>query len=163
MDELNAVYQACFPDVYHYALKLCGQQQLAEDLASDTYMRAMDVIDQFRGECQLRVWLCRIARNLYYSHLRKQGKVVLMADLPEIPEDLDPANLISLKDEGERAMLAAMALEEPARHIFHLRALQGLSFRQIAQLYGKQESWACTVYHRARKKILKMLEDEHET
>ena len=44
-------------------------------------------------------------------------------------------------------------LEEPYKEVFLLRALGELSFRQIGQLFGKTENWACVTYHRARKKL----------
>ena len=162
MEEMEQVYQAWFLDVYRYTLKLCGEKPLAEDLTSDTFLRAMDAIRGFRGECELRVWLCRIARNLYLSHLRRAGRVIPVAEVPEPSAWTDPAEIISERDLGERILLAAGMLEEPSRQIFFLRALQGQSFRQIAALYGRQDNWACVVFHRARQKIRKTLEEEYD-
>lgn len=163
MEQLEQIYQAYFQDVYRYALRLCGQQMAAEDLTSATFLRAMDRLHTFRGEGELRVWLCSIARNLWLDQLRRQGRSVLMAQVPEPVHWEDPADLLARKDAGERALGAALALEEPARHILLLRALQGLSFRQIAALYGRSDNWACVVYHRARKALMRTLEDEDET
>lgn len=163
MEQLEQIYQAYFQDVYRYALRLCGQRMAAEDLTSATFLRAMDRLHTFRGEGELRVWLCSIARNLWLDQLRRQGRSVLMAQVPEPAHWEDPADLLARKDAGERALGAALALEEPARHILLLRALQGLSFRQIAALYGRSDNWACVVYHRARKALMRTLEDEDET
>ena len=46
-------------------------------------------------------------------------------------------------------------LTEPYKEVFLLRVLGQLSFRQIGQLFGKTENWACVTYHRARKKLQK--------
>ena len=162
MDSWELVYQANFLDVYRYALSLCRVQALAEDLCSVTFLKAMDSIKGFRGECELRVWLCRITRNLYLSYLRKHQRVIPMEELPEPTEWTDPAELVSQKDEGQRALFAVSQLAEPARQIFLLRAMGKLPFSKIAALYGKRENWACVVYHRARKTVMRTLEEQDE-
>ena len=53
-----------FDDVYRYLLSLSGSESTAEELTSETFFRAMDALDRFRGECSVRVWLCQIAKNL---------------------------------------------------------------------------------------------------
>ena len=73
MRDMEQVYQAYFLDVYRYALRLCGERALAEDITSDCFLRAMDRMHTYRGEGELRVWLCSIARNLYLSHLCRQA------------------------------------------------------------------------------------------
>lgn len=47
-----------FDDVYRYLLSLSGSESTAEELTSETFFRAMDALDHFRGECSVRVWLC---------------------------------------------------------------------------------------------------------
>ncbi len=163
MSGFEQVYQAYFGDVYRYALKLCGDKPLAEDLCSEAFLRAMDRIEGFRGECELRVWLCGIAKNLYFSHLRKQGRVIPVDSLPEEGGGPDPEEIIGLKDESQRAHQALHDLAEPYREVFSLRALGGLSFGDIGELFGKGANWACVTYHRARQKIREKLEDMDET
>ncbi|NLX83855.1 MAG: sigma-70 family RNA polymerase sigma factor [Clostridiales bacterium] len=154
------VYQAYFLDVYRYALSLCRERALAEDLTSDTFLKGMDAFYRFRGDCPVNVWLCRITRNLYISHLRKHGRVIPVEEIPEPEVNLsnDPADLVGEKDAGERALMVTLALPEPGRQIVLLRSVQGMSFAQIAALYQKSENWACVVYHRARKKLKETLE-----
>lgn len=57
--EFEKVYTAYFKSVYHYIWQLSGSEQLAEELTSETFFKAMGAIDRFRGDCDLRVWLCR--------------------------------------------------------------------------------------------------------
>jgi RNA polymerase sigma-70 factor (ECF subfamily) len=160
VEGFEQVWQAYFGDVYRYALALCRDKVLAEDIASDTFMKAMAAIDRFRGECELRVWLCRIAKNLYLDHLRRQGRQVSLETLPE-PED--PADLEATFHRGEEAMRAHRALHllpEPYREVFSLRVLGGLSFQQIGELFHKTANWACVTYHRARQQLRDSMEEE---
>ena len=156
------VYQAYFLDVYRYALSLCRERALAEDLTSETFLKAMDAFHKFRGDCPVNQWLCRITRNLYISHLRKHSRVIPVGEIPELGVNLsnDPADLVGAQDAGERALKAALALGEPARQIVLLRSVMGMSFGEIAALYRKSENWACVVYHRARKKLKESLEEQ---
>lgn len=50
-------------------------------------------------------------------------------------------------------------LKEPYKEVFSLRVFGELSFRQIGQLFGKSEHWACVVYHRAKASLRKGLEE----
>ena len=72
--DFEEIYRAYFADVYRYALALSGNPNMAEEVTQETFVRALTAIDSFRGECQLRVWLCRIARNQYLSLCRRRKR-----------------------------------------------------------------------------------------
>ena len=71
---------------------------------------------------------------------------------PDMP---DPATLTEQQDELMGLYARLHRLAEPYKEVFLLRVLGQLSFRQIGQLFGKTENWACVTYHRARKKLQK--------
>lgn len=146
------MYRAYFMDVYRYALKLAGEKALAEDLTQDTFLRALDAIGGFRGQCEIRVWLCRITRNLYFSHLRRHKRLVPLDAVPE-PAVEDPTESVVQQDEARRLEDLARSIREPYRQVFALRAGEGLPFTEIGALFSKSANWACVVYHRARKMI----------
>ncbi len=85
MTGFEQVYQTYFRDVFLYIKKISGDEQLAEDITSETFLRAMVAIDGFRGKCGIRVWLCQIAKNCYYSHLRKNGRIEAVYDNLKVP------------------------------------------------------------------------------
>ena len=72
--EFEEVYKAYFGPVYRYLLRLSGSEQLAEELAAETFFRALRAADGFRGGCEVRVWLCQIAKNAYYTHQKKSRR-----------------------------------------------------------------------------------------
>ncbi len=162
MAKFEAIYQAYFTYVYHYALNLCGQKALAEDLTQETFLKAMDALPRFRGDSELTTWLCAITRNLYYSFVRKNSRVVLTDSVDNAADPFDPEDRVSLKSEGESAYARVLALPEPMRQVFLLRFEQGLSFQDIGSLFQKSANWACVTYHRARGKLRRELEEEHE-
>ena len=63
--EFEQVYDLYFRDVYRYILKLSGSEHVAEEITSDTFSKALRSIGKFRGSCDMRVWLCQIAKNCY--------------------------------------------------------------------------------------------------
>ena len=63
--EFEQVYDLYFRDVYRYILKLSGSEHVAEEITSDTFFKALRSIGKFRGSCDMRVWMCQIAKNCY--------------------------------------------------------------------------------------------------
>ena len=61
--EFEQIYNIYFKSVYRYIRKLSGDEHIAEEITSETFLKAMKSIGDFRGECDMRVWLCQIAKN----------------------------------------------------------------------------------------------------
>jgi RNA polymerase sigma-70 factor (ECF subfamily) len=162
--DFEKAYKQYFNDVYLYILRLSGNEHIAEEITSDTFFKAMQSIDSFRGDCDVRVWLCQIAKNAYYSYIKKNSRTEQIdeAEIQEI-KDLAPgvAEEYERREEIERIQKILHDVGEPYKEVFMWRVYAELSFRQIAQIFGKTENWACVTYHRARKIIKERLEGEH--
>ena len=70
--KFEEIYTEYFSDVYRYILRLSGDEHLAEEITSEAFFKALSSLDKFRGESEVRVWLCGIAKNCYYQHLKKK-------------------------------------------------------------------------------------------
>ena len=164
MTDFEEAYKQYFNDVYLYILRLSGNEHIAEEITSDTFFKAMQSIDSFRGECDVRVWLCQIAKNGYYSYIKKSNRTEQF-DETEVQEISDPAPSVAdeyeRREEIEQIQRILHDVGEPYKEVFMWRVYAELSFRQIAQIFGKTENWACVTYHRARKTIKERLEGEH--
>ena len=160
--DFEQLYHAYFNDVYRYVLRLSGNENLAEELTSDTFFRAMKSIDRFRGDCDVRVWLCQIAKNCYYSRVKRNNRTepIDEAELRMIPDPLPGVEETSVRrEEAEEIQKVLHGICDPYREVFLWRVYAELSFKQIAQIFGKTENWACVTYHRARKMIIERLEE----
>ena len=73
--EFEQIYNTYFKAVYRYIWQLSGNEHIAEEITGETFFKAMKSINNFRGECDMRVWLCQIAKNTYFSYLKKNGKI----------------------------------------------------------------------------------------
>ena len=76
MLNIQEVYEKYFTVVYRYLLSLSHNIHIAEELTQETFFKALKKVDDFRGECDLRVWLCQISKNTYYDYLKKNKKYV---------------------------------------------------------------------------------------
>ena len=160
LTNFEEVYAVYFDDVYRYLLSLSGSESVAEELTSETFFRAMDALGRFRGECSVRVWLCQIAKNLYYSHLRREKRLVPL-EACQIAEE-GPEQSAEERSESARIQSLLHSLREPYKEVFMWRVYGEKSFRDIGALFGKTENWACVTYHRAKRMIREGLEDGNE-
>lgn len=150
--QFEQVYREYAGLIRRYLLKLGCDPQDAEDITQDTFVKALLRIDSFRGQSKLSVWLCAIAKNTWLNQLKKRRQD---ADLP-LPE-------ISVSDtQFWEWMDLVDSLGEPGRGVFLKRALGGWDYPELARAYGKSESWARVTYHRARLRLLKILEGGNE-
>lgn len=160
--EFDQIYSTYFKPVYLYVMQLSGSEHIAEEITSETFFKAINSMDSFRGDCDMRVWLCQIAKNTYFSYLKKNKKV-LSIDESDLQNVVDPDACIDVQiGEQEEARLIRKILHDmsdPYKEVFMWRVFGELSFKEIADLYGKTDNWACVTYHRARKMIQNRLEE----
>lgn len=158
MDRDEIVFEQYYEDVYRFLRALTRDRDLAEELTQETFLRAIRSVDTYRGEGEFRVWLCSIAKNLFYSQMKKQKKSIPVAD-EDFPEgESQEKTLIDRIADRETAMEIYQALHrlrDPYKEVFSLRVFGELSFREIGVLFEKSEHWACVTYHRARQMILR--------
>lgn len=158
-EQFDQIYQEYFDPVYRYVLSLSGDTHVAEEVTQETFFKALRSLDRFRGESSVKSWLCAIAKNIWISGQRKK-KPQPIEQASMLPDPgIGPEERIVQKDESMRVHRALHGLEEPYREVFTLRTLGQLSFRDIGELFGKTENWACVVYHRARAHIQKEMEE----
>ena len=162
--DFEELYQRFFKDVYLFVLSMSRDPHTAEEVTQETFFRALKEIRHFRGNCSVTSWLCQIARNLYLDQLRKNRRLLPESDVEESLSSRqspspDMAESCIKKEDALSIYRILHCLDEPYKEVFTLRALGELSFREIGDIFGKEESWARVTYHRARMKILKELPD----
>ena len=158
-ESFDRVYETYFDPVYRYALTLTGDSHAAEEITQETFFKAMRSLKQFRGECSLKSWLCAIAKNLWLSEKRKKTPQPLEAAQDTADPGLLPDDAAIARMDGLHIHKLVHELPEPQREVFMLRTLGQLSFRDIGELFGKTENWACVVYHRARTRLKTNMEE----
>ena len=151
--DFQEVYNLYFRDVYRYALSLCRNESVAEEITQETFYKALVKLDSFDGRCKISVWLCQIAKNAYISMHRKDKHVDPDCDIDLLSYDGNLEENIADRDTVFAIHKVLHHLEEPYKEVFSLRTFGELSFKQISELFGRTETWARVTYHRARLKI----------
>ena len=162
MTDFEKVYKEYFNDVYLYIKRLSGDEHIAEEITSETFFKALKSIDRFRGECEIRVWLCQIAKNSFYTYIKKNSKIqnVEETELINLPDNNNNvADEVTSKLQAFEIQKVLHEIDEPYREVFMWRVYAELSFKEIAGIFNKNENWACVTYHRARNQIKKRLEE----
>ena len=159
MTEFESIYKRYFSDVELYLRAICRDETLAEELTAQTFFQAMKALPRFRGDCDIRTWLCSIGRNCYLSHLRRTKPAIAIEEL-QIPDPRVPVEeRIADREQAMEIHRLLHALEEPYKEVFSLRVFGQLSFGEIGSLFGRTANWACVTYYRARKKIMEQMEE----
>lgn len=150
-----------YNSVYRYALSLCKNENEAEDLAQETFFKAMKASDSFSGESSLYTWLCSISKNLWLNKIKKQKKEIPPDDIEYVfSDEIQLEHLLDEKDISLHIHKILHTLKEPYKEVFSLRVFGELSFSDISDLFKKSESWSRVTYHRAKKMIVKKMEKD---
>ncbi len=168
--DFDTLYKEYFRDVYLFLLGLSKDEHIAEEVTEEAFFKALRALDDFQGTCDIRVWLCQIAKNEYFQYLRKNKRVV-PTDFTNESVICAPHSSSHTKPLEEQLIDSETAVRihrllhdmpDPYKEIFYLRVFGELSFEQIGDIFHKNANWACVTYHRARSKIQKQLEVYYE-
>ena len=162
MENMEQIYREYAQTVYKFLLSQTQNADLAEELTQETFCRAVQSVGRYDGSCKLSVWLCQIAKHLWYQHLRRtrQQSETLGEDLviavPSAEENV-------LGRAEHLALLRSIhTLPGQMREVVYLRAFGALSFREIGEVLGKPENWARVTFYRGKERLKGAMEHERE-
>ena len=158
--DFDQIYNDYFKDVFYYLRSLSSNQEVAEDLTQDTFVKAMKSLDKYDGRKDIRAWLFTIAKNSFIDRCRKE-KHYAMEQQPDILVTPEPSFVEKMMDQADAFQIHKILheMQEPYKEVFSLRTFGELPFEQIGKLFGKSDRWARVTYYRAKQKILKCWED----
>ncbi len=153
--------------------RLIGRPEDVEDVAQEAFLRLYFSLDQLRTPEMFEPWLYRLTVNAAYDHLRRQRrrKEARMADLSEqqvMMADATAGGLQSTEDarrararDTAQALLAAVS--EQDRILLTLKEVEGLSLKELGEIYHVKENVLKVRLFRARQRVLKAFESRKET
>lgn len=159
MKDLERLYNNYFKDIYLFLLSLSKNKELAEDLTQETFIKALKGISNFRGDSNIKSWLFQIAKNSFYSNIRK-GINLPLED--SVSNNTDFTEKILDGETAEEIIKLLDEMKEINKEIFYLRVFAELSFKEIGDIYGKSANWACVSYYRIKEKIRGEIENENK-
>jgi RNA polymerase sigma-70 factor (ECF subfamily) len=156
------LYDLYVDTVFRYVLVRVGNRSLAEDLTSETFLRAMRRIDSFTWQGKdIAAWFVTIARNLIADHVKsaKFRFEVATADMRDADERVDaPDTEVLTRLRDERLVSAIRRLGPDQAECVTLRFLQGLSLADTAKVLGKSEGAVKQLQLRATRALRKALD-----
>ena len=159
MQDLEKLYKENYQFVFKYLLVLSKDKHLAEDLSQETFLKAIEKIKTFKGECKFSTWLCKIGKNLYLNYLKKHNRIKFLEEekinnltitLEELQNDEDN---IKLYKEIEK-------LDNTTKEIMFFRIKENLSIKEIAKILGRTENYVSVIYYRGKEKLKEVYDYE---
>jgi RNA polymerase sigma-70 factor, ECF subfamily len=148
--------------VYRYALRLTGKNELAEDLAQETMLRAWRSHTKLRDSSVARVWLLRIATNLWTDELRKGRFRPRALDSEPRCTKPTPGVAAHAKENVTLAMAAMDELPQRQRQVLYLITCEGLSQNEASEVLGIEVAAVKASLSLARKEMRRQLSDLYE-
>jgi len=163
--------------VFNVIYRMCGRRAEAEELAQETFLKALEKLDQFRSQSRFYTWLFRIAVNVTISHRRRAGRIRF--------QSLNPADDYSGPSGQAESLMTAVAqrrnpgpeasamaaeisrrleqaleeLDEEYRLVVILRDIEEMDYRQISEVLGLPVGTMKSKLHRARCLLREKLAD----
>ena len=122
MQDMEQIYTQYFETVNKYLFCLTHNNDISEELTQETFYKAVKKIDTYKGECKMSVWLCQIAKNLWYDYCKKNKKVISVEEelLGSYSTDTTEERVI-LNDEKISLFRKIQKLDEKTREVIYLR------------------------------------------
>jgi RNA polymerase sigma-70 factor (ECF subfamily) len=145
--------------IHDTALRLCRDRAEAQDLTHDTYVRALNAAERFEAGTSLKTWLLTILHNLYRTRLRDRGRHVEAT----LDEESVEVSAPQTEEESWRAVTSAQLdsaielLPQKLREVVVLRDLQGLSYKEIAQVLNLPTGTVMSRLYRGREALRALL------
>jgi RNA polymerase sigma-70 factor (ECF subfamily) len=148
---------------YNLARWLTRNEQDAQDAVQEAYLRAFRFFPGFRGG-DARAWLMKIVRNTCYTWLHVNGPLKDAAEFdenlfPTASEALNPEQVVLQNDKGALVRKALEELPPNFREVLILREIEGMSYREIADITGMPAGTVMSSLSRARDRLRQALTD----
>ena len=138
-----------------------GERSDVDELVQDTFVRAFNSLEGFRGDSSFRTWLFTIQRRLLLDRRRAEKR---RRDRDELHEDdaateYDALDSVVADETQQRLKEAVKRLSPTQREVFNLRITEGLSYKEIAEAVGTTEGAARVHYHNAMRAVKEFLDE----
>ena len=152
LEHFEELYSAYVHDIYRFVYYRVRNKEVAEDVTSDIFFKALKGITHFKEGQSFRAWIYTIARNALIDHYRKH-KDIASLDNEESPDVVDDAQGIEEKQHNvlilQQVKESLKALTEAQREIVTMRVWDELSYKEIAAITGKTEGNCKMIFSRA--------------
>ncbi len=143
--------------MYSLALRMVGNPSAAEDMVQDTFIKVMDKITQYRGESSFWWWIRRILTNHCITYLRKNARWVHQdqGEIETILDNLTEIKKTEFENFGLNREISQLfgRLPEQAQRVVYLYVVEGMTHKEIAEIFGQSASFSKSLVSRSLKNL----------
>ncbi|GAE35000.1 RNA polymerase sigma factor [Halalkalibacter akibai] len=152
-------YSQYSQSIYSYILLMTREQQLAEDLTQETFIKAYRYYDSFKGDSSSKTWLFTIARNTTVDYVRARKPVNYLKELLSLKKEKGPLpdEVVQIKETSRELYDALSQLKKSYRDVIILRKLKEFSTKETAMILNCSESKVKSTLSRAIPALEKQL------
>jgi RNA polymerase sigma-70 factor, ECF subfamily len=158
--DLSAIFRTYAPDVFRFALYLSGNREEAEDITSETFVRAWSAPDRIEM-ATVKAYLFTIARNLFRMERRRSRKSGELDETLRDPQ-AGPGRIAEGRQELDAVLAALQQLPEIDRAALLMRAFEEMPYEEIARSLEISQGTAKVKVHRARLMLARVRSNEKE-
>lgn len=156
MENIEEIYNKYANLIKNYIYTITRNKELAEEVMQETFVVAINQINKFRGECEISVWLCSIAKKILYKRTKKDNTYNMISiEEIEIPDQKKIEEDYIKNDSKLRLYQALQNLDANTREVMYLRLTGDLSFKEIGKILNKSENWSRVTFFRGKQKLNK--------
>ena len=154
MEDIEKIYVKYANLIKNYIFFITRDKELSEEIMQETFVVAIDQINKFRGDCEISVWLCSIAKKILYKKTRKNGSYNMISiDELELADKKQVEEEYIKTDNKMKLYKALQKLDANTREVMYLRLTGELSFKEIGKILNKSENWARVTFFRGKQKL----------
>ena len=154
LEEFGQLYDKYIKKIYNFIYYKTFHKELAEDLTSKTFMKALENIERFNpNKGKFSSWLYRIARNIVIDHYRTKKHEFNLAEFWGIKDSLNLQDQLETQQKLEKVKEYIAQLTKEQQEIVVMRIWDDLSYKEIAQILEKSESVCKMTFSRVMKNL----------
>jgi len=158
-DAFRTLFETYKDKVYGIAFRFTGDENLAMDIAQDTFLKLFSSLTEFRGDAAFSTWVYRMVVNACLDHRRRAWRMIPIADelVAVLRAPADSLKALLHSEMQERVRRAVETLSADMRMVVVLRYTEGLTYEEIAEIMGCSEGTVASRLNRAHKALERKL------
>ncbi|MDM5326316.1 RNA polymerase sigma factor [Neobacillus sp. CF12] len=159
-ERISEIYHRHYLDVYRFLICFSGNQDEAEDMTQEVFIRVLKNISTFNGTSNLKTWIFSIAKHVAIDHYRKKRFSSIFKEgffKHIVSKEKGPTELVELSEMQQLVQEAISKLKPTYRTVVLLRGINGFSIKETAEILNCSDSKVKVDYHRALKDLKKKL------
>lgn len=154
MESMDEIYKKYANLIKNYIFSITENKDLSEEIMQETFVVAINQINNFRGDCEISVWLCSIAKKILYKITKKNNSVNMVPIYElELADNKRIEDEYIKKNDKLKLYEALQQLDANTREVMYLRLTGDLTFKEIGKILSKSENWARVTFFRGKQKL----------